>query len=178
MSLENVYYISQIGAAFAVACSLIFVGMQLRQSEKTQRAMMHQAVAQRSMEALRHYYSDENGRILAKMINKSRDIEPFESMKILGLLRVSASNLSDAIWQQKVGLISEAVIAGMVKSARLLYATPGARVAMDLFRDAFPEDHLQLIDEFLLKDATVQGLTSITENWNASYDRLFAIPTP
>jgi hypothetical protein len=59
-----------------------------------------------------------------------------------------------------------------------LYATPGARVAMDLFRDAFPEDHLQMIDEILLKDATVQGLTSITEIWNASYDRLFAIPTP
>jgi hypothetical protein len=41
MTLEQVSSISQTVAAFAVVASLVFVGIQIRQGEKTQRAVMH-----------------------------------------------------------------------------------------------------------------------------------------
>ena len=47
MTLEQLSLISQIIGALAVVCSLIFVGLQMRQAEKTQRAAMHQARADR-----------------------------------------------------------------------------------------------------------------------------------
>ena len=41
MTLEEIYYISQIVAVIAIFCSLIFVGLQMRQSARNQRAVMH-----------------------------------------------------------------------------------------------------------------------------------------
>jgi hypothetical protein len=41
VTLEQISYLSQSIAAIAVVASLVFVGVQIRQSEKTQRAAMH-----------------------------------------------------------------------------------------------------------------------------------------
>ena len=38
MTLEGIYFISQIIAAISIVASLLFVGVQLRQSDRTQRA--------------------------------------------------------------------------------------------------------------------------------------------
>ncbi len=176
MSLEAIYFISQIGAAVAVACSLVFVAMQLRQSEKTQRAMMHQAIADRNQQALANLYSKENSRIFAKMFSAARELEPFESFMVLGLLRITVSNLDDAFWQVKNGLVSETVVKGMVASARGLFASPGARVALEITKDVFPEEHLRIVNDILLRDAPVEHIPSIAEVWYTTYDRLFANP--
>ena len=50
MTLEAVYFLSQIVAAVALIASLLFVGLQLRLSDKTQRALVHQATIQRTIE--------------------------------------------------------------------------------------------------------------------------------
>ena len=41
VTLERVSYASQTIAALAVIASLVFVGAQIRQNERTQRAVMH-----------------------------------------------------------------------------------------------------------------------------------------
>jgi len=41
MSLEQVYYVSQVVAAVAIIGSLIYLGVQTQQTSKNQRAMMH-----------------------------------------------------------------------------------------------------------------------------------------
>ena len=50
MTLESIYFLSQIVAAVALVASLLFVGLQLRHSDKTQRALVHQATIQRTIE--------------------------------------------------------------------------------------------------------------------------------
>ena len=49
MTLEAVYFLSQIVAAAVIVASLLFVGLQLRQSDKTQRALVHQSTVQRTI---------------------------------------------------------------------------------------------------------------------------------
>jgi hypothetical protein len=44
MTLEQIYYVSQIPAVFAVIASLVFVGLQVRDSSRAVRAATAQAV--------------------------------------------------------------------------------------------------------------------------------------
>ena len=59
MSLESLYYVSQIISAIAIIMSLIFVGLQLRQSSKNQFAQMRelrmQALREDSMLVAEYY---------------------------------------------------------------------------------------------------------------------------
>ena len=56
MTLENLYFCSQVVAAIAIIASLIFVGLQVRQSTTTSRAAAAQAFSQQ--------YSDLNHMLL------------------------------------------------------------------------------------------------------------------
>ena len=46
MSLENLYYASQIVASFAVIASLIYLALQTRQTARNQRTLMHESRVQ------------------------------------------------------------------------------------------------------------------------------------
>jgi hypothetical protein len=51
MSLEQVFYLSQSTASIAVVGSLIYLGLQTRGAERSQRAIMQQGRADRSSNA-------------------------------------------------------------------------------------------------------------------------------
>ena len=51
MSLEQVFYLSQSIASIAVVGSLIYLGLQVRSAERSQRAIMQQGRADRSSNA-------------------------------------------------------------------------------------------------------------------------------
>lgn len=48
MSLEQIFYMSQSVAAVAVVASIVYLALQVRQSERIQRAMVQQGRADRA----------------------------------------------------------------------------------------------------------------------------------
>lgn len=76
MVLEKFYVISQVVAALAVIGSLVFVGLQMGQSDKTQRAIMHQERTHRNIGVVRMFLEPHH----QAMLTKSRDAELARSL--------------------------------------------------------------------------------------------------
>ena len=104
MTLESVYFLSQIVAAVAIVASLLFVGLQLRHSDKTQRALVHQATIQRTIE-LNQRLTDAH---IVALISKARDprtswsVEEIWQMR--AIIRVIVLHVTDMQWQHRAGL--------------------------------------------------------------------------
>jgi hypothetical protein len=173
MPLENVYYISQIAAACAIATSLLFVGLQLRQNDRTQRAIMHQMVVQRTIETAKFYYTPEHAAVFAKMMTVDRAFTAAEVMVAVGILRINVMNLEDVLWQQKHGLLAEDAVQSAIASSRRMFATPGARLAFRFFSDVYSPGQLALIEGLVLKDNPVQLVSELSETWAAWATEMF-----
>ena len=147
MTLEEIYYISQVIASVAVIASLVYLALQTRQSARSTRAAMHE---NRAATVLRH-------------IDKVTE-EDFQPVWLKGLS--AAADMSDAdIWkfslqaggwiimweerfrERKEGMLdetrwasSEATISGMTRS-------PGFRAVVAVMRPRLDPDFGALMDK-------------------------------
>lgn len=172
MSLENAYYVSQILAAVAIAASLVFVGLQLRHGDRTQRAIMHQSIVHRTMEVTKFNHSADHAAVLAKMLTGVRVLTAQEAMMALGIIRINVLNLEDAIWQQSNGFLADDAVSTTIQASRRLFASLGARIAFEMYRSSFSQAQLALIDERVLKDLPMTLSADLAATWQATADSL------
>lgn len=158
MLLENAYYLSQILAALAIVGSLLFVGLQLRQNDRTQRAIMHETVVNRTIETTKFYYGPEHARVFAKLSVGSSEMSGAEIPIAAGLMRINVMNLEDALWQQENGFLSDDAVQSTIASSRRLFAMPGIRMAFELWRGSFSQAQLTMIDKLGLMTAPLQSM--------------------
>ena len=175
MALESIYYISQIFAAIAIAASLLFVGLQLRQNDRTQRATIHQIVGQRTMETTKFYFTADHADVLAKMSEGVRELTSHEIIVVLGMLRINLLNLQEAVWQQRHGLLDDDVVKSPLASSRRLYASTTARVVVKFFASTFSDEQHELMDEMGLLKSPVQIATNLPAAWQKAFDEMFPI---
>ncbi len=148
MSLESAYYLSQIVAAFAVAGSLLFVGLQMRQNVRTQRAIMHQAVVSRTLDTTKFYYTSPHAEVFAKLssVEESLGLTSGEVAIAGGILRLNIMNLEEAHWQRDNGFLTEDAVQSTIASSRRLFAMPGVRAAFSVWREAFSASQIALVE--------------------------------
>ena len=128
MTLEAVYFLSQIVAAVALVASLLFVGLQLRLSDKTQRALVHQATIQRTIE-LNQRLTDAH---IVALVSKARDPRTSWSVEEIGqmraIIRVIVLHVTDMQWQHRAGLLDASTFDSILTATRGLFALPGVRI--------------------------------------------------
>ncbi|MGD9602172.1 MAG: hypothetical protein AB7V59_10205 [Gammaproteobacteria bacterium] len=47
-------------------------------------------------------------------------------------------------------------------------------MTLELTKDVFPQEHLRITNDFLIKDAPLEYIPSIADVWSTTYDRLFS----
>jgi hypothetical protein len=127
MTLEEIYYISQIVAVLAILVSLVFVGRQLRQGQKMERAAAQRDLLLRVAEWLRMVHQDENG-AFDKFILGLRDYENADAltqMKVEKCLAEFVFIAESALNMRKDGFFSDGTWSGIEGAALSLLRTPG-----------------------------------------------------
>jgi hypothetical protein len=76
MTLEQIFYLSQSVASVAVVGSLIYLGLQVRSAERSQRAIMQQGRADRASNAALAIASPELARVFQKRRCGRSDTHP------------------------------------------------------------------------------------------------------
>lgn len=149
MSLEALYYISQIVASVAVLASLIYLALQTRQAARSSRAVMHE---NRSATVLRH-------------IDKVSEAE-FHPIWTKGTL--AAADMSDAeisrftlqaagwvvMWEERYrefqeGMLDEKRWASSEHTISRMTMHPGFRAVITLMRPRLDPDFRALLDKHL-----------------------------
>ncbi|MBP6011320.1 MAG: hypothetical protein KBA31_03745 [Alphaproteobacteria bacterium] len=165
MSLEGLYFISQIIAAIAIVASLIFVGVQLRQAERTQRAAMHQARTQRGMDMALRSADAELVSALGYIIRRDPAATNDHFMQISGLLRAMILNLDDVAWQQKAGLLDQATLDNTVVPMQRVFSLPGLRALWQVTRTAYAPETAALVDRLIIANMPLAPTVDPISAW-------------
>jgi hypothetical protein len=150
MSLEAAYFISQIVAAFAIVGSLIFLGLEVRQSDKTQRALMHQARAQRGIELNLSMNEPHVLDLLEKVYSGRSDLAVRERIHLANLIRAFAHQAYDAEWQHKAHLLDAGALATATQPLVNLMAWPASRAIWKLAKRNYSEEMREMMDRLIL----------------------------
>ena len=171
MPLEDLYFISQIVAAVAIVASLIFVGLQLRQSDKTQRALMHQARADRSVGVAQLMSDPDVAQLLSKVARGEKLFSAAEIFQLMGILRTQVFAVDDTIWQKSKGLLDEAAAESAWQSTRQLLSFPAMRATWALARAGFSPSLVANIEEHAIADAPMFA-GDLAAAWQGAYSEL------
>ncbi len=105
MTLEEFYFISQIVAAVALVASLIFVGLQVRQTDKTQRAVMHGVRADRLLSIGSLSLQPHISSLLHKVTWEPESMSRQELRDMMQFIHLMITHFDDIDWQHKAGFI-------------------------------------------------------------------------
>lgn len=167
MSLEDIYYISQIVAAVAIVGSLAFVGVQLRQAERTQRAAMHQGRTQRGMDMALRSADPPMVEAIGSFIRVAPETTPDHFMRANALLRAMILNLDDVVWQQKAGLLDKQTLDNTLAPMRRMFAMKGIRALWQMVRTTYSNETAALVDTLVIGGAPLDAGGDPIAIWRA-----------
>jgi hypothetical protein len=157
MSLEDIYFISQIVAAIALIASLFFVGMQLRQTDKTQRAAMHQARARRQMDLSLRLAEPHNADLLSRIRLGETKFTPAEMYQLQRVFHCYAVDLIDIAWQNHNGMVDDNVAKISERTFSNQLSSLAFRAHWRLIRERFLPANRDRIDAIFIEASRDAG---------------------
>ena len=153
MTLEAVYYISQILAVAAIFGSLVFVGLQIRQNTRAVKATSHHAVTD-SFNAINNLIlSDPKvARIMRLTLEGSQEMDADERMSADYMMLAYQRIFETLYYQYKNGKLDKILFDAELKTLKWTVTFPG-------FREWWARNPISLSDEYrafidgLIRDA-------------------------
>ncbi len=150
MTLEAIYYLTQIIAVVAILGSLIFVGVQIRQNTKAMKA----AAAQAAHENFSSFYaaagSSEVGDIVTRAFTDFDEMEAAEQWVFICHAMIFLSGLQDAYAKRREGSLSEDLWVGWRGNSLNFFSTPGGKSLWAQRRHMFGEPFQAFVEGELL----------------------------
>lgn len=128
MTLEEIYYISQIVAVVGIFASLVFVGLQIRQNTRATRAASHNAVSD-SLNEINRMFA-ENADLtkiwLAGMADR-KSLTPEERWRFDATARAYMHVCETMYIQAGLGAGDKSVMHAEEEGIRVVFGAPGIR---------------------------------------------------
>jgi hypothetical protein len=166
VSLEQIFDVSQIISSAAVVGSLIYLGLQVRYAERSQRGLMQQARADRTSKGSMTVAHPELARIWMKGAAGDGDLSPVECTQWLLLTRALFLSGEDTVLQYKAGLMTKETYDTYVAAVRFYLAQPGFRAAWKMQRMTFGLVFRSFVDAILQEIPVAPAADALSE-WNA-----------
>lgn len=163
MTLENIYYVGQTVAVFAILVSLTFVVLQLRQTQQNQRSLINQGVATRDHEIMRMFQTPEIAAVYAKAMTTEVTFERTEIFQMMMVARAVLGQMQDAYVQKKSGLIDQDTYDFIESGVRAVFRIPLVRVLWPLTRPTVSPDAAALGDQFLSRSRVTRPIDDFPE---------------
>jgi hypothetical protein len=163
MTLENIYYVGQTVAVFAILVSLTFVVLQLRQTQKNQKSLINQGVANRDHEIMQMVQAPETANMYAKALTTETSFDKTEIFRMVIWVRAVIGQMQDVCVQHKEGLIDQDTYEFIAAGVRSVFAVPLARVVWPLTRPSVSPDAANLGDQFLSETPVSEPFDELTD---------------
>ncbi len=151
MTLEQVSYLSQTVAAGAVVVSIVYLAIQIRQSERSQRVMIQQVRTDRGMTLAASMETPDHAAIWAKVTADNPDLSAEEVAVLTPFLRRWALILLDAKAHHTMSLLSDEAFERTCAGARWGFSFPISRaVWTTTVRRTFPQDDAAMFEALVV----------------------------
>jgi hypothetical protein len=150
LALSDVATLASIVSSAAVALSLFYVALQVRQAEKNQRALMQQGRADRAWEGAFRVADPALSAVFYKGMRTPDELSADELDQFLSICRAAFLSSEDSFLQHKSGLLDQAAYASFVAGLRgYVTAAPGLRAAWRLTSGQFGAAYAEFMDEIV-----------------------------
>jgi hypothetical protein len=163
MTLEQTSYVSQIIAAIAVVGSLIYLGLQVRHAERSQRGMMQQGRADRVSAAVMTFADPDRALLWQKGMAGDAGFTPLEFIQWMMLFRAMLLSGEDSFLQHNAGLLTEDTFETFVTGVRHYMANPGFRASWRLSRNQFGAGFRDFMDTIANETPAAHGADTFSE---------------
>jgi hypothetical protein len=164
MSLEQMFYLSQSIASVAVVGSLIYLGLQVRGADRSQRSIMQQGRADRVSKAALMVATPE----LAAVWQKGMDADPTmtraEVTQWMLMCRSLFLSAEDSFLQHQLGALDQAAFDSYCAGVRSFMSHVGFRAAWKTLRDQFGTDFREFGDAQFAATPVAQSI-DLYEEW-------------
>jgi hypothetical protein len=166
MSLEDAYFISQIVAAIAIVASLIFVALQLRQSDRTQRAAMHQVRAERVI----GFYTrlSDMAPLMTKASRTPDKLTGEETWQLRSVIMMLILNLEDQLWQREQGLLDPESVERTRSAARRILSVPAMRAAWRIQKPMILPAQAEVFEREIIAGQPLAPEADVDAIWQAA----------
>ena len=168
MSLTDIASIASIAGSVALAVSLIYVAMQLRQAEKNQRGLMLQGRVNRLCDQLLHMTEPGMGALWTKGVHTPEDFSAEELERYLQMTRAGFLSGEDTFLQHRAGLFDETAFRSFVTMARgQMSGSRGFRAAWRVLSPQFGSEFNGFMNE-ILAQTTPQPPAERLQQWTSA----------
>lgn len=157
VTLEELYMISQVVAAFAVVASLVFVGLQMRQSNSTQQSLMRQTRTDRHIHMGLSMLEGSHLEMYRSLEGDPRQMSQEELEYVIRITRLGMLNSEEIVWQCKRGFLDRSVLEDQKRVIATMLGNPVHRTIWRMSKIRFDSEFIAFVDE-------IEKVTPLSEN--------------
>ena len=149
MTLSDVSSIGSLVSGLAVLASLIYLSLQVRQTERNQRALMNQGVITRSVEQARWATEPHIADLVRRTASGEGELSEQDIAQLRLLLRSSLIAAQDGYVQHAAGLIDEITFDTSLAAIKSMMARPVNRALWKSARTTYAPEWTTYIDKLI-----------------------------
>jgi hypothetical protein len=166
MSLSDLANLSQIVASVAVVASLIYLAVQVGQTERNQRAMIQQGRADRASGGAMALAIPEMATVFRKGMTGDPELTREEFDQLLLMCRALLLSGEDSFLQHKAGLLDARAFDSWIAGARAYMAAPGLRAIWKLTAAQYCVEYREFIEANVVNRSAVASADAFAA-WRA-----------
>ncbi len=167
MSLSDLASIGSCVSGVSVLISLIYLSLQVRQSERNQRAILQQGRAARTTDTMLRLADGDITDAFLKGTRGDDDISLKEIMQFRYAFRAVMFGLEDTYFQHRQTLLDDDAFESTVATLRYSFTTPGYRAAWKLARPMHDPSFVAFVDQ-LAAEVTVAPPPDEVGRWKTA----------
>jgi hypothetical protein len=148
VTLTDLASIGTFVSGIAVVISLIYLAVQVRHAQKTQRALMHQARTERLVNAAMASMHTDIADVVTKMVHGG-ELTPREVLQTYYYMRVQVCVVEDALWQYDAGFLDKDSRDTAILNLQRVLLFPAARAAWLMQRPQLPPAVRERLDKLV-----------------------------
>ncbi|HEX3432091.1 MAG TPA: hypothetical protein VHT03_14515 [Rhizomicrobium sp.] len=165
-------------SGIAVAVTLVFLVIQIRQTNRNQRSLMQQGHLTMLVDASMRWAEPIMQDLIVRAEACDTTMEPSQIGTFLIMMQAALRNFEDGYLQFKSGTLGAASLASDVAMVRVHFAAPAYRAAWRVLRNRFGADFRAYMDAFL-REIKVETSFDPMSQWKSFVaEELAAAPSP
>ena len=167
MSLSDLSSLASAASAVTVVISLLFLNRQIRLAEKSQRALIQQGRAGRTVDIAMCLMAPDFAGVYYKCMNGDGSISETQLGQFVGHCRAVFLGAEDSFLQHRESLLDEMAFVSFTASLRELLVSPGMRAMWQMTRDWYGPEFGTFMDQIVNEALNLPRIDHLTR-WKAA----------
>lgn len=146
MTLSDLASIGTLISSIAVLISLIYLALQVKVTEKNQRALINQGVLTRTVDMVKWNAEPHISGLVTRVFSGDTEFSAEEINRLRLIMRVRLSNFQDAYLQRNLRLSDEITYENAFIGIKLLMAQPVFRSMWKRHRNTYASELIEIVD--------------------------------